>query len=180
MDVTEAPIIQSLLHRFHDHVLESHTYRGDQTVIVKPEAIIPVLTFLKDDPSLDFTFLMDLTVVDYLTYPEPRAARYEVVYHLYSLRFGHRVRIKIPVKPGDTVPTASSLWESANWAEREAWEFFGIVFEGHPNLKRLLTHKDFHGFPLRKDFPLKRRQPLEETDTLVDEMDERLRFKGLK
>ncbi|HEY9724342.1 MAG TPA: NADH-quinone oxidoreductase subunit C, partial [Oscillatoriaceae cyanobacterium] len=120
------------------------------------------------------------TAVDYLLYPEPKAARFEVVYHLFSSSTGRRVRIKTPVNLGEGVETATSLWVTADWMERECWEMYGIQFEGHPNLKRLMTHKDFVGYPLRKDYPLKKRQPLFESDTLWDEMEKRLHFKGLK
>ena len=133
--------------------------------------------------------LMDLTIVDYLTFPKNRPvgdyagaadARFEVVYHFYSVTKGHRVRLKAPVAQGESIPSAHALYASADWMEREAWEMYGVKFAGHPNLKRLLTHMDFVGYPLRKDFPLKKRQPLSESDSLMDEMEKRLRFKGLK
>jgi len=86
----------------------------------------------------------------------------------------------VPVRVNESLPTLSDLWASADWGDRETGEMYGIEFEGHPNLKRLLTHKDFVGFPLRKDYPAKKRQPLSESDTMVDEMEKRLKFKGLK
>ena len=140
-------------------------------------------------PSLAFNFLMDFTITDYLTFPQNRpvvdylgaeGARFEVVYHFYSLTKGHRLRLKAPVAHGETVATATELYASANWMEREAWEMYGVTFLGHQNLKRLLTHKDFVGYPLRKDFPLKKRRPTSESDSMMDEMEARLRFKGLK
>lgn len=173
-------VMQRLVGKHGDAVLGTHAFRGDETVIVRPEDLRAVLSFLRDDPEMAFNFLSDVTAVDYLTYPEPKPTRFEVVYHLYSLRWGHRIRIKTPVAINQSVPTASDLWESADWAERETWEMYGIVFDGHPNLKRLLTHKDFVGHPLRKDYPIRKRQPLAESDTMVDEMEKRLRFKGLK
>ena len=166
--------------QFGDAVLGTHAFRGDETVIIRREDLHALMAFLRDDAAMAFNFLMDVTAVDYLTYPEPKPTRYELVYHLYSLRWGHRVRIKVPVAVGQGVASVADLWEAADWAERETWEMYGIVFDGHPNLKRLLTHKDFVGHPLRKDYPTKKRQPLAESDTLMDEMEERLRFKGLK
>lgn len=175
-----ATTTEQLQTKFTDSVLGTHAFRGDETVIIRPEDVHAVLAFLKDAPGLEFNFLMDVTAVDYLTYPEPKPTRFEVVYHLYSLRWGHRVRIKAPVNAGGRVASVADLWESADWAERETWEMYGIVFDGHPNLKRLLTHKDFVGYPLRKDYPVKKRQPLFESDTMEDEMAKRLKFKGLK
>lgn len=177
---TSPAITQKLQAKFTDAILGTHQFRGDETVIVRREDVHTLLAFLRDEPGLEFNFLMDVAAVDYLTYPTPTPTRFEVVYHLYSLRWGHRLRVKVPVNVGQSVPTVSDLWESANWAERETWEMFGIGFDGHPNLKRLLTHKDFVGYPLRKDYPVKKRQPLFESDTMEDEMEKRLKFKGLK
>lgn len=177
---TTLPNTQLLMSEFGDRIVATHAFRGDETAIVQREALLPILGFLRDDPRMDFNFLMDVTCTDYLTYPEPRAARFEVVYHLYSLRLGHRLRIKAAVATGERVASATPLWASADWAEREAWEMYGVVFDGHPNLKRLLTHIEFVGHPLRKDYPLRKRQALSEADTMVDEMEVRLRFKGLK
>lgn len=171
---------QRIQAQFGAAILGTHAFRGDETVIIRREDLHAVMAFLRDDPDLAFNFLMDVAAVDYLTYPEPKPTRYEVVYHLYSLRWGHRVRIKTPVAVNQSVPSVADLWEAADWAERETWEMFGIVFDGHPNLKRLLTHMDFVGHPLRKDYPTRKRQPLAESDTLMDEMEKRLRFKGLK
>lgn len=174
-----ASITQAIQDRFGDQVLETSNFRGDEVVIIRKEAIEQVLRFLRDEPSLDFTFLMDVTAVDYLQYPAQKRERFELVYILYSLRWGHRVRIKAPVSLNASVSTVSHLWESADWGERECWEMYGIKFDGHPNLRRLLTHKDFVGHPLQKSYQTKKRQVLNESDTLKDEMAARLRFKGL-
>jgi NADH/F420H2 dehydrogenase subunit C len=189
VEATLPLITQKLKHQFGVAVLGTHHFRGDETLIVKREAVYEVLKYLRDTPELDMNFMIDLTITDYLTYPQNRPnadypgaadARYEVVYHLFSLKKGHRVRIKAPVAAGETVQSAHDLWASVDWMEREAWEMYGVKFDGHPNLKRLLTHQDFVGYPLRKDFPLKKRQPLSESDAMMDEMDARLRLKGLK
>jgi NADH/F420H2 dehydrogenase subunit C len=189
LEATVPFITSKLQAKFGPQVLGTHQFRGDETIVVKLDAVIPVIQFLRDDPELAMNFMMDLTVTDYLTFPKNRPvgdyagaadARFEVVYHFYSLTKGHRVRLKAPVAQGEAVPSAHELYASADWMEREAWEMYGVKFAGHPNLKRLLTHKDFVGHPLRKDFPLKKRQPLSDSDTLMDEMDLRLRLKGLK
>ncbi|HFE52504.1 MAG TPA: NADH-quinone oxidoreductase subunit C, partial [Bacteroidetes bacterium] len=114
---------------------------------------------LRDDPDLLFNFLMDLTAVDYLNFG--RKPRFEVVYNLYSLMKNLRLRLRVPVPEEDpVVRTVTHLWKSANWAEREVWDMFGIRFEGHPNLKRILLYEEFEGHPLRKDYPVNKRQPL--------------------
>ena len=101
--------------------------------------------------------MMDLTVVDYLG-KEPR---FEVVYHLYSLKYNRRVRIKARISESDTsIDSIVPIWISANWFEREAFDMYGIVFNGHPELRRLLLYEGFEGHPLRKDYPIKKRQPL--------------------
>jgi NADH-quinone oxidoreductase subunit C len=101
--------------------------------------------------------LIDLTAVDYL----PREPRFEVVYHLHSISINHRVRIKLLVPEGEPeVDSATDLWSSANWLEREVWDLYGIRFAGHPDLRRLLLYEQFEGHPLRKDYPKERRQPL--------------------
>lgn len=172
--------LAALQERFGDQILETHCFRGDATAIVAKEAIMAVLEFLRTDSRLDYCMLTDETAVDYLNYPQARRARFEVVYHLYSLSKNCRVRIKVPVSASDVLPSATRLWKTADWLEREIWDMFGLRFEGHPNLKRILTHHEFVGHALRKDYPVKRRQPLSSNDTLMDEMEKRLVAKGLK
>lgn len=177
---TKANPAEALAARYPGVIPCGDVLGGDLAFRTEPASLREVLGFLRDEPGLEFNFLMDVSGVDYLTHPTPRPKRYEVAYQLYSLRWGHRLRIRVALNPGESVPTVSDLWASADWGERETWEMYGIVFDGHPNLKRLLTHKDFVGHPLRKDYPTKKRQALSESDTLVDEMEQRLRFKGLK
>ena len=112
--------------------------------------LVYVLKTLRDDPILQFKQLTDLTAVDY---PE-RAQRFEVVYQMLSLALNARIRVLSSVEDGDIVPSVIDLFASANWAEREVWDMFGIFFSGHPDLRRLLTDYGFEGHPLRKDFPL--------------------------
>lgn len=180
METTHPALTQALIAKFGEQVLDTHHFRGDETVVVAREAVHDVLAYLRDTAGMEFNMLADLTTVDYLTYPVAKPARFEVAYHLYSTTRNHRIRVKTPVQQGEGVATASDLWVAADWLEREAWEMFGVPFEGHPNLKRLLTHKDFVGYPLRKDYPTKKRQALSAPDDLMDEMEKRLRFKGLK
>lgn len=138
-------------------VLDTGSYVGDEMALVDRERLIEVLTFLRDDPRLDFAMLIDLTVVDWLG----QAPRFEVVYHLYSLRHKHRLRVKIGVPEDDCwAPTATGLWHAAAWSEREAWDLYGVRFKGHPDLRRILMYEEFVGHPLRKDYPQNGRQPL--------------------
>jgi NADH-quinone oxidoreductase subunit C len=157
-----AEILARLGERFGAAVLETHTRLGDDTAVVDRAAISDVLAFSRDDPALRFDLLMDLTAVDYLTYPgREDGPRFEVVYHLYSVPHNHRLRLKVPLDEDDPeLPSAVPLWPIANWFEREVWDMFGIRFAGHPDLRRLLLYEEFEGHPLRKDYPVNRRQPL--------------------
>jgi NADH-quinone oxidoreductase subunit C len=137
--------------------LAAEAARGEAVVMVEREAIGQALQTLRDHPETRFEQLTDLTAVDYLG----RTPRFEVIYQLYSVTLNHRLRVKVPVPEDDPlVPTASGIWKAANWAEREVWDMFGIRFTGHPDLRRILMYPEFEGHPLRKDYPLDRRQPL--------------------
>ena len=152
-------VLTTLSSQFGDGIVETGSYVGDEMAIVTRDALLDVLTFLRDDPAMAFAMLTDLTVVDYLG----QTPRFEVVYQLYSLTKKHRVRIKVHVDEAPEqcwVPTASTLWKAANWAEREAWDLYGVRFEGHPDLRRILMYDEFVGHPLRKDYPQNARQPL--------------------
>jgi NADH-quinone oxidoreductase subunit C len=160
--VDGAALLDRLRESFGPAVVETHTERGDATAVVDRAAIRAVLRACADDPALAFDVLMDLTAVDYLKYPgREDGPRFEVVYHLYALAHNHRLRLKVRVDEDDAVvPSAVPVWPIANWLEREVWDMFGIRFEGHPDLRRLLLYEEFVGHPLRKDYPINRRQPL--------------------
>jgi len=143
-----AAILARLGTRLGGRVLETHAHRGDHTAVVAREGLLDALAFCRDEADLRFPGRED-------------GPRFEVVYHLYSVAHNHRVRVKVPVEQDDpVVPTATGLWPIANWLEREVWDMFGIRFEGHPDLRRLLMYEEFEGHPLRKDYPINRRQPL--------------------
>ena len=143
-------------------LVETHEHLGDTTAVVARGGLVDVLRACRDEPALGFDVLMDLTAVDYLKYPgREDGPRFEVVYHLYSVAHNHRLRVKVRVDEDDAVvPTAVGLWPIANWFEREVWDMFGVRFAGHPDLRRLLMYEQFVGHPLRKDYPIDRRQPL--------------------
>lgn len=128
----------------------SETINGEQVLSVKPDNLLPLLTALRDDSSLLFTQLVDIAGVDYLE----RAERFEVVYLLLSLKNNARLKVRVSVDEKTPVPSAISVFSSAGWYEREAWDMYGILFSEHPDLRRILTDYGFEGHPQRKDFPL--------------------------
>jgi len=149
-------VLKKLRTKFKAALLDSHERLGNETIVVAREKLIEIATFLqKDDKSL-FDMLSDVTAVDYAN----RKPRYEVVYHLYSTTFRHRIRIRVPLEEGqESVPTVSGLWKAALWGEREVWDMFGVTFEGHPDLRRIMMYDEFVGHPLRKDYPVQQSQP---------------------
>jgi NADH-quinone oxidoreductase subunit C len=184
------PLIESIRHRFPDAVTGSHMYRGDATVVLCRDFLLEVSRFLKQDPAAQMNYLMDVTAVDYSTFGKrpspaffassgvsvspsgqipnedpwpgpPDQSRFTVVYHFYSTTHKHRLRLVVPLKETNAkVDSLTPLWPGANWLEREVWDMFGIAFVGHPDLKRILMYAGFEGHPLRKDYPVKKRQPL--------------------
>ncbi len=113
--------------------------------------IVEVLRFLKSDPGFEYNFLADITATDEM----PERPRFVVVYQLFSHTRFNRIRLKVKVEDGESVPTAVDVWPGANWAEREIWDMFGIKFDGHPDLRRILMDERWEGHPLRKDYPLR-------------------------
>ncbi len=188
--MSTSSLIASVTDRFPDAVSASHSYRGDATVMLRRESLLEVARFLKDDPALQMNFLMDLTAVDYSAFgkgpapaffassgvavsPSPQIpdenpwpgppdpSRFTVVYHFFSTAHKHRLRLVVPVAESVAeVDSLTDLWPGANWLEREVWDMFGIDFRGHPDLKRILMYEGFEGHPLRKDYPVNKRQPL--------------------
>jgi len=141
---------------FPDGVMEMMIPQGDATAVVRVDFLPIIVDFLKSDPRLQFDVLIDITAVDYLE----RKPRFDVVYHLLSLPFNRRLRLKVPVEDGEqNLRSLTPWWGSANWLEREVWDMFGIRFTGHPDLKRILMYEEFQGHPLRKDYPYRKRQP---------------------
>jgi NADH-quinone oxidoreductase subunit C len=133
-----------------DNLLDGRIAYGEVTVTVTANVIPRVLAYLRDDPAMLFQELVDLCGVDY---PD-REQRFEVVYHLLSLKHNHRIRVKLATDEVTPVPSVVSVFPCAGWFEREAWDLYGILFAGNPDLRRILTDYGFEGHPLRKDFPL--------------------------
>ncbi|MBT8456754.1 MAG: NADH-quinone oxidoreductase subunit C [Rhodobacteraceae bacterium] len=132
-----------------DCVLNWHIAHGELTMQITPSSFVSFVEFLKSDRNCRFSTLVDITAVDH---PE-REARFDVVYHFLSMYQNQRIRLKLAVREEDMVPSIISVHPSANWFEREVFDMFGILFTGHPDLRRILTDYGFRGHPLRKDFP---------------------------
>ncbi|WP_309664786.1 NADH-quinone oxidoreductase subunit C [Tabrizicola sp.] len=132
-----------------DAVLASDVTHGELTLTVALQYLEGLVEFLRDDASCRFTSLVDITAIDH---PD-RAARFDVVYHFLSMYQNHRIRLRVSVRAEDMVPSIHMIHPSANWFEREVFDMFGILFSGHPDLRRILTDYGFRGHPLRKDFP---------------------------
>jgi NADH-quinone oxidoreductase subunit C len=147
--------VTALQARFGDAVEDVAIFRDELTIRVGKHAVHEALHLLRDDPTLRYDMLIDLTAVDWRV----RVPRFDVVYQLYSTDKRHRLRVKSGVNAlerGESIPTASDLWASANWLERECYDMFGIDFAGHPDLRRILLPEDWsEGYPLRKDYPLR-------------------------
>lgn len=147
-----AELVEKIKETFPQAVEESTSYKDEYTVRVKRPYLLEVARFLKEDPACGFDFLSDLCGVDYMG----REPRFEVVYHLYSMKHRHRLRMKsTPSEQDLTIPSVVSVWRTADWHERECYDLLGIIFSNHPDLKRILTPDGFKGYPLRKDFPLR-------------------------
>ena len=145
-----------------------HSHRGDETVIIERSALKSVCRFLRDDSRCSFEIMMDLTAVDRLEMNE--TPRFEMVYHFKSLTHARRLRLKVRLAEDDfKIASIHHLWKAVEWYERECFDMFGIHFEGHPDLRRILMYDEFEGHPLRKDYPIDKQQPLSQ----LKEVDER-------
>jgi len=145
--------VEMLKQKFPEEVVEVTEFRGDTTITVKPERIVDLCRTLRDDPETSFKYLSVIAGMDYA----PQSPRFGVVYHLYSHKNKNRIALKTFLQD-DQAPVANSvvsLWNTANWHEREAFDLLGIRFKGHPDLRRILMPNDWVGYPLRKDYPVR-------------------------
>jgi NADH-quinone oxidoreductase subunit C len=147
-DASGHPWVASIRAALPDAVVSAKEFAKQVTVLVRRERIAQVARHLKD--AEDFRYCVDVTAVDW----RDRQPRFDVVYHFYSFSKNDRIRVKCTVADGEEVPSISEVFLTANWSERETWDMFGIPFAGHPDLRRILTWEGFHGYPLRKDFPV--------------------------
>ena len=145
-------LVNKIKKKLPEAVVGTARFRGENTLQIRLEDILPVCRFLRDEPDCAFDYLVDLCGVDHL----PREPRFEVVYHLRSLKTKDLLRLKVSV-PGSSprISSVFSVWKAADWMEREAFDLFGIAFEDHPDLRRILLTPEWEGHPLRKDYPLR-------------------------
>ncbi len=143
-------ILEKIKNKFADSILETVEFREELTVVVKKEKLVEICKFLRDDSELRFDHLTDVSGVDFLE----RNPRFDIAYHMYSIPKNHRLRIKVRVNEDETVSSVTSVWSTANWHEREIFDMFGVKFDNHPDLRRILMSDDWVGHPLRKDYPL--------------------------
>ena len=156
----EKQVREFLTGRFADGVLFDSTHRGQWSVQVSPTIVADVAQALRDEPDLRFDYLVDITAVDHLGGSRERDGRFEIIYTLLSLKHTWRMMIRARVSgEAPSVPTLSTLWNCADWLEREVWDMFGINFNGHPDLRKILTPDELEGNPLRKDFGLTYEEP---------------------
>ncbi len=148
-DASAHPLVKKLKSQFGEAIGEALEFIGQLSVTVDGARIVEICDFLKSDEEIGFNYLSDLTCVHY---PDRRDAPFEIVYNLFSISSNERVRLK--VRTGEAVDSVTGVWPAANWLEREVFDLFGIRFDNHPDLRRLLLPPDWEGYPLRKDFPL--------------------------
>ena len=141
---------QYLLSCLPKYIQQFSVWKDELTLYIPPSGVIPVMSFLKYHTAAEYTMIADITAVDYPT----RDQRFEVVYNLLSVRHNSRIRVKTYADEATPVPSVTSLYDGANWYEREVYDLFGVFFTGHPDLRRIMTDYGFDGHPLRKDFPL--------------------------
>jgi NADH/F420H2 dehydrogenase subunit C len=158
-------IIEKIKNRLAGAVLSTKEEFGEGTVSIKRGSLLDVCRFLHDDPELYFDFITDICSVDFIGQEE----RFEVVYHFYSVRHNHRIRIKARVTEKDAViDSLCPIWKGANWLEREVYDLMGIKFNDHPDMRRILMPEDFAGHPLRKDYPTEGRGERSTFDFIPD------------
>lgn len=150
-------LCELLKSKLGSHIVAAHVELGDAVIEVDRSTAHDLFQLLKLDSAFHFDYLVDITAVDWM---DERPERFQVVYHLLSLKHLHRLRVKIDVPETQlTVASVVDLWSGANFMEREVWDMFGIRFENHPDLRRILMYPEFEGYPLRKDYPVQAKQP---------------------
>ena len=171
-------VLKKLVDKFDSYVIDSSSDLGDETAVIQRDGLKEIALWLRDDSKNKFDFFRDVTVVDYLGYMGGGdGPRFAVVYMLYSIPLKHSIRLKVPLEENDVkVDTLSDVWPAANWGEREAWDMYGIKFQGHPDLRRVLLYEEFEGHPLRKDYGKRDSQP--RLDLLGPERDPRAEYKN--
>lgn len=159
-------LIDLVQKKFSDDVLDTHSRLGNDTVIVKRDNLVDIVTFLRDDEATKMNLVRDITAVDYLH----RMPRFEVVYVLYSIELKHMLVLRVPLDEDDVkIPSIATVYGVAAWMEREVYDMYGMIFTDHPDLRRVLMYEEFEGHPLRKDYATQASQP--RTELLMPERD---------
>ena len=144
-------VIKRIREQFPNAIQDVVEFRGETTLVIDRASLVELCTFARDDAELEFNMLSDVAGIDYW----PEEPRFAVAYQLYSMRHGSDLRIKVYASGNDaSLPTVSGVWPASNWMEREIYDMFGLTFDGHPDLRRILMPFDWTGYPLRKDYPL--------------------------
>src|SRR5262249_46268501 len=149
VDITGDALVDRIKQQFGEAVTEAVATLGEQIIRVNKQSLVEVCRFLHDDPEAAFDMCADLTLVHW---PERKAQEFDLVINLYSVPRNKRLRVKAAVADGDPCPSVTPIWAGADWMEREAYDMFGVKFEGHPDLRRILLPEDWPGFPLRKEY----------------------------
>src|SRR5687767_12608710 len=160
-------VLARLREAMGQRILETSSFRGDEVALVAPEAWQTVAMTLRDDAKLKMDHFIDITACDYPE-REPDLPRFDLLLMVRSQTFNHRVRIKTRIREGEEIDSLFSVWPGTNWGEREVYDMFGIKFRGHPDLRRILMYDEFVGYPLRKDYPITKTQPLIPYRTDID------------
>jgi NADH-quinone oxidoreductase subunit C len=145
-----SPLLEEIKRKFPEAVTEAVVFRNQPSITLAKQSLITVCEFLKSNDGGAYVFLTDETAVDY----PKREKRFEIIYQLYSFTLNSRLRLKVMAGEGEPVPSVSGLWPTANWLEREVYDMFGVLYEGHPDLKRILLPDGWTGHPLRKDYDI--------------------------
>jgi len=154
-------LLERLTEKFGKAVLETSSFRGDDVALVTNEVWRDALRFLREDPRCACTYWVDLSCVDFPDRSDSEGGRFEVYAIVYSVAKKHRIRVKTRVPESDPeIDSLTPVYGGANWAERECYDMFGVKFRGHPDLRRILMYEEFEGYPLRKDYPADKTQPL--------------------
>lgn len=140
---------------FPDAIIREDNFRGQQSLYIRKEFLFDICKALFDNKELEFIFLADICSLDWLNLPDESDGRFEVIYNIYSFKHKYRLLLKVKLSGDDPkIDSLTSIWQAANWLEREVFDLMGIIFVGHPDLRKIVTADDLEGYPLRKDFPL--------------------------
>ena len=147
-----SPLVDAIKEKFGGEFIKSYSFLGQNQIELKKDRIAEIMTFLRDNTIVPFNYLVDETAVHW-----PKVEEFEIVYILYSFEKNEHLRVKARIKEWESIESVVAVWTTADWLEREVYDMYGIIFEGHPDLRRILMPEEFTSWPLRKDYPLRGR-----------------------